>query len=52
MFSFQVGRRIFPNQRSLDENGNKGLEEERRLGYVKQQEQEKLYISYVNLKTT
>jgi len=25
---------IFPNQRSLDENGNKGLEEERRLGYV------------------
>ena len=25
---------IFPNQRSLDENGNKGLEEERRLAYV------------------
>ena len=25
---------IFPNQRNLDENGNKGLEEERRLAYV------------------
>jgi DNA helicase-2/ATP-dependent DNA helicase PcrA len=25
---------IFPNQRSLDENGDKGLEEERRLAYV------------------
>jgi len=25
---------IFPNQRSLDESGNKGLEEERRLAYV------------------
>ncbi len=25
---------IFPNQRSIDEQGNKGLEEERRLAYV------------------
>ena len=25
---------VFPNQRSLDETGNKGLEEERRLAYV------------------
>ncbi len=25
---------IFPNQRSMDESGNKGLEEERRLAYV------------------
>jgi DNA helicase-2/ATP-dependent DNA helicase PcrA len=25
---------IFPNQRAMDENGNKGLEEERRLAYV------------------
>ncbi|MGD0431667.1 MAG: UvrD-helicase domain-containing protein [Acetobacteraceae bacterium] len=25
---------IFPNQRSMDENGDKGLEEERRLAYV------------------
>ena len=25
---------IFPNQRSLDESGDKGLEEERRLAYV------------------
>ena len=25
---------VFPNQRALDENGNKGLEEERRLAYV------------------
>ena len=25
---------IFPNQRSIDETGNKGLEEERRLAYV------------------
>ena len=25
---------VFPNQRSMDEQGNKGLEEERRLAYV------------------
>ncbi len=25
---------LFPNQRAVDENGNKGLEEERRLAYV------------------
>ena len=25
---------VFPNQRSMDEGGNKGLEEERRLAYV------------------
>ena len=42
---------IFPNQRSLDENGNKGLEEERRLGYVGiTRARKKLYISYVNFR--
>jgi DNA helicase-2/ATP-dependent DNA helicase PcrA len=42
---------IFPNQRSLDENGNKGLEEERRLGYVGITRARKhLYISYVNFR--
>ena len=35
---------IFPNQRSLDENGNKGLEEERRLGYVGITRARKIYI--------
>ena len=25
---------VFPNQRAMDESGNKGLEEERRLAYV------------------
>ncbi len=40
---------IFPNQRSLDENGNAGLEEERRLGYVGiTRARKELYISYVN----
>jgi DNA helicase-2/ATP-dependent DNA helicase PcrA len=38
---------IFPHQRSLDESGNKGLEEERRLAYVGiTRAKEKLYISY------
>ena len=42
---------IFPNQRSLDENGNKGLEEERRLGYVGiTRARKNLYISYVNFR--
>ena len=42
---------IFPNQRSLDENGNKGLEEERRLGYVGiTRARRNLYISYVNFR--
>lgn len=38
---------IFPNQRSLDESGNKGLEEERRLAYVGITRARKdLYISF------
>ena len=42
---------IFPNQRSLDESGNKGLEEERRLGYVGiTRARKNLYISYVNFR--
>ena len=41
---------IFPNQRSLDENGNKGLEEERRLAYVGiTRARKKLSISFVTL---
>ena len=42
---------IFPNQRNVDENGSKGLEEERRLGYVGITRARKaLFISYVNLR--
>ena len=42
---------IFPNQRSLDENGNKGLEEERRLAYVGiTSARKKLSISFVNFR--
>ena len=42
---------IFPNQRSLDENGNKGLEEERRLAYVGiTRARKKLSISFVNFR--
>ena len=40
---------IFPNQRNIDEYGNKGLEEERRLAYVGiTRARKKLSISYVN----
>ncbi|MEC8265453.1 MAG: UvrD-helicase domain-containing protein [Pseudomonadota bacterium] len=40
---------IFPNQRNIDEYGNKGLEEERRLAYVGiTRARRKLYISFVN----
>ncbi len=40
---------IFPNQRNIDEYGNKGLEEERRLAYVGiTRAKKKLNISYVN----
>ena len=40
---------IFPNQRNIDDNGSKGLEEERRLGYVGiTRARKKLTISYVN----
>ena len=40
---------IFPNQRNIDEYGNKGLEEERRLAYVGiTRARKKLNISYVN----
>ena len=42
---------IFPNQRSLDENGNKGLEEERRLAYVGiTRARKRLSISFVNFR--
>ncbi len=38
---------LFPSQRSMDENGLKGLEEERRLAYVGlTRAREKAYISY------
>ena len=40
---------IFPNQRNIDEYGNKGLEEERRLAYVGiTRARKELNISYVN----
>jgi len=40
---------IFPHQRSLEESGDKGLEEERRLAYVGiTRARKKLYISYAN----
>ncbi len=39
---------LFPSQRSMDENGVKGLEEERRLAYVGiTRARQKAYISYV-----
>ncbi len=42
---------IFPNQRNIDEYGNKGLEEERRLAYVGiTRARKKLTISYVNFR--
>ncbi len=42
---------IFPNQRNIDEFGNKGLEEERRLAYVGiTRARKELYISYVNFR--
>jgi DNA helicase-2/ATP-dependent DNA helicase PcrA len=38
---------LFPSQRSMDENGMKGLEEERRLAYVGlTRAREKAYVSY------
>ena len=40
---------VFPSQRSLDELGNKGLEEERRLAYVAlTRARKRIQISYVN----
>ena len=40
---------VFPSQRSLDELGTKGLEEERRLAYVAlTRARKKIHISYVN----
>ena len=42
---------IFPNQRNIDEYGNMGLEEERRLAYVGiTRAKKKLNISYVNFR--
>ncbi len=40
---------VFPSQRSIEELGNKGLEEERRLAYVAlTRARKKIYITYVN----
>jgi DNA helicase-2/ATP-dependent DNA helicase PcrA len=40
---------IFPSQRSIEESGQLGLEEERRLAYVGiTRSKEKLYISFAN----
>ena len=42
---------VFPNQRNIDEYGTKGLEEERRLGYVGiTRARKNLIISYVNFR--
>ena len=39
----------FPRQRSIEESGNQGLEEERRLAYVAlTRARKKIYITYVN----
>ena len=40
---------VFPSQRSIEESGNKGLEEERRLAYVAlTRARKKIFITYVN----
>ncbi len=40
---------VFPSNRSIEEHGNKGLEEERRLAYVAlTRARKKIFISYVN----
>ena len=40
---------VFPSQRSIDESGNQGLEEERRLAYVAlTRARKKIFITYVN----
>ena len=40
---------VFPSQRSIEEYGNKGLEEERRLAYVAlTRARKKIHITYVN----
>ena len=40
---------VFPSQRSIEEGGNKGLEEERRLAYVAlTRARKQIYITYVN----
>ena len=40
---------VFPSQRSIEESGNKGLEEERRLAYVAlTRARKKVFITYVN----
>ncbi len=40
---------VFPSQRSIDESGNRGLEEERRLAYVAlTRARKKIFITYVN----
>ena len=40
---------VFPSQRSIEESGSKGLEEERRLAYVAlTRARKKIYITYVN----
>ena len=40
---------VFPSQRLIEESGNQGLEEERRLAYVAlTRARKKIYITYVN----
>ena len=40
---------VFPSQKSIEESGNKGLEEERRLAYVAlTRAKQKVFITYVN----
>tara|TARA_B100000886_G_scaffold340089_1_gene307861 strand:+ start:4220 stop:6448 length:2229 start_codon:yes stop_codon:yes gene_type:complete len=40
---------VFPSQRSIEQSGNKGLEEERRLAYVAlTRARKKVHITYVN----
>ena len=47
MFLCQAWRKVFSNQRSLDEKGNTGLEEERRLAHVGITRAKKyLFLSY------
>ncbi len=43
---------LFPSQRSMDENGEKGLEEERRLAYVGiTRARKRAFISYATMRT-
>ena len=39
---------LFPHQKSIDEKGAEGIEEERRLAYVAITRAKELFISFVN----